>query len=372
MSPTIRRRILLCATGMTPQIVTETLYALALRSDPWTPHEIHLISTRAGAEQARLNLLSDSPGWFNKLCQDYRLPFIHFTSSTIHCIQNEAGEDLDDIRTPADNEAAANSIAELVRKLTEDEQTELHVSLAGGRKTMGYYLGYALSLYGRPQDRLSHILVKGAFEGHPEFYYPTPYEQIIQTRDPKAQALDCADAIVDIAEIPFVRLRDGLPKRLLTGKANFTETVEVANLAHGEAHLHIDTAAHSVRVNGISVKLTEQRFALLCWASERALSANPEIHWERYEEWHDEYLPLLCRLFGKNCSLVASTEDALKNAKNDDQCVKNYFQTVLARLKEDLEEELSEALADRCKIEKPKRHKTRGYRLPEDLKITIK
>ena len=46
------RRILLCVSGMSPQIVTETLYALACaRSPAWIPDEIHLISTRDGANQ---------------------------------------------------------------------------------------------------------------------------------------------------------------------------------------------------------------------------------------------------------------------------------------------------------------------------------
>jgi CRISPR-associated protein (TIGR02584 family) len=34
------------------------------------------------------------------------------------------------------------------------------MSIAGGRKTMGFYAGYALSLYGRAQDRMSHVLVE--------------------------------------------------------------------------------------------------------------------------------------------------------------------------------------------------------------------
>lgn len=372
MNPT-SRSILLCATGMSPQIVTETLYALAVRTkNAWIPDEIHLISTSTGAEQARLNLLSNSPGWFHKLCRDYKLPAIHFTTDTIHCIQSEDGVDLDDIRSPSDNEAAANSIAELVRKLTGNEKTELHVSLAGGRKTMGYYLGYALSLYGRPQDRLSHILVKGAFEGHPEFYYPTPYPKIIQTRDPKAQALDCADAIVEIAEIPFVRLRDGLPHRLLTGKANFTETVEVANLAQGLAHLHIDTATHKVSVNGISAKLTDTQFAMLYWFAKRAKSKNPEIHWGRYEEWNNDYLPLLRKLFANASDNVVTAEEAFKLVQKEDQLsAKSYFEPTLSKLKKTLKEDLSAALAARCAIQKTGRSDKNGYSLPADLKITI-
>ncbi|MBP6582128.1 MAG: hypothetical protein KA204_01445, partial [Chromatiaceae bacterium] len=45
------RRILLAVTGLTPQVVTETLYALAMeRQPPFIPTEIHLLTTAEGAE----------------------------------------------------------------------------------------------------------------------------------------------------------------------------------------------------------------------------------------------------------------------------------------------------------------------------------
>ena len=48
------RRILLAVTGLSPQIVTETLYALAVEGEPrWMPTEIRIITTRRGAEKAR-------------------------------------------------------------------------------------------------------------------------------------------------------------------------------------------------------------------------------------------------------------------------------------------------------------------------------
>jgi len=57
------RRILLCASGLSPQIVTETLYALTLPGEiRVVPTEIHLLTTAEGAERARLTLLSDKPG----------------------------------------------------------------------------------------------------------------------------------------------------------------------------------------------------------------------------------------------------------------------------------------------------------------------
>lgn len=371
-----RRRILLCATGMSPQIVTETLYALAIRpaagQAPWMPDAIHLISTTTGANQAKLNLLNETTGWFHQLCRDYTLPAIEFNPSTIHCIQNAQGMNLDDIRSPHDNEAAANSIAELVRQLTQDAHTELHVSLAGGRKTMGYYLGYALSLYGRPQDKLSHILVSGAFENHPEFYYPTPHARIIQTRGDKPQALNCADAIIELAEIPFVRLRDGLPNRLLDGKANFTETVQIANLAQQPAHLHLNRTHRRASVNDIPLDLNDIQFTLLLWFAQRVESEHPHIH---LNDDYQEFIELIHATWPQNNwqnedqpNSVGKAIAALKTYKTEHY---EYFKTPLSRLNKALRESLGQALAERVMISKPHRAKNTGHSLPSDLKITI-
>jgi CRISPR-associated protein (TIGR02584 family) len=66
--------------------------------------------------------------------------------------------------------------------------------------------GCALSLFGRPQDRLSHILVTHEFEAHPEFVYPTLYELVTSWSSICAiptlthpRALNCADAKVQLA-----------------------------------------------------------------------------------------------------------------------------------------------------------------------------
>jgi len=132
------RRILLAVTGLSPQIVTETLYALAVASPaPFIPTEIHLITTAEGAERARLALLSDEPGWFHRLRADHHLPAIAFDTSHIHILHDAAGLPLADIRSPQDNLLCADFITEKVRELTADPDAALHVSIAGGRKTMG-------------------------------------------------------------------------------------------------------------------------------------------------------------------------------------------------------------------------------------------
>ena len=62
------RRILLAVTGLSPQIVTETLYALALTREPaFIPTEVHLLTTADGAKFARAALLHPDGGQFQAL-----------------------------------------------------------------------------------------------------------------------------------------------------------------------------------------------------------------------------------------------------------------------------------------------------------------
>ncbi len=221
---TYPRRVLVAVTGLSPQVVTETLYALAVqRRPPFIPTEVVLVTTRTGAEHAWLMLLSEDQGWFHRFCQDYGLTGIAFAENSIRILPDSQGNLADDIRTPEDNECAADYLADLVRELTQDPSCALHVSIAGGRKTMGYYLGYALSLYGRLQDRLSHVLISPPFESHPQFFYPTCAQRIIYALDKQQTPLDSSQAKVMLAEIPFVSLRHGLPEALLHGKARFSE-----------------------------------------------------------------------------------------------------------------------------------------------------
>lgn len=273
---TYQRRILLAVSGLSPQIVTETIYALAAQADaPFVPTEVHLITTREGANRAELSLLSDTLGWFHKLCSDYHLPGITFTRKHIHIMRDANERGMDDIRSIEDNRAAADFITQKVREFSADPNCALHVSIAGGRKTMGFYLGYALSLYGRPQDRLSHVLVSEPFENSMDFFYPTPYSRVLTLRDNKLA--DAVMAEVTLAEIPFVSLRHGLPAKLLSGHASFNETVIAAKAAMAAPELVIDLAQRSIRAGGIAVELPPAELALLAVFARRTVAGEPAL-----------------------------------------------------------------------------------------------
>lgn len=218
------KNILFLVTGMTPQIITETVWALACdpnKQDKWIPDEVHVLTTEHGFNLINTRLLDK--GVFERFKMDYpTLKNIKFDKSYIAIIHHN-GKNLTDLKTPDDNEMSADLICEKVRQFTQDDNVCLHVSIAGGRKTMGFYAGYALSLYGRSQDKMSHILVEENFENVPDFYYPTPDDfEIIHD---KGHSLNAKNAKVWLADIPFVRLRSSLGANAMVHHQKFSDVV---------------------------------------------------------------------------------------------------------------------------------------------------
>lgn len=344
------RRILLAVTGLSPQVVTETLYALAVSGRPaFVPTEIHLITTAQGREHARLNLLSHDPGWFHRLRADYGLPAIAFDADHIHVLTDVTGAPLTDIRTPEENELAADFICSVVSGLTREDNAALHVSLAGGRKTMGYYLGYALSLFGRPQDRLSHVLVSAPFESHPQFYYPTPREAIIHTLDREQRPLDCREAVVTLARIPLVRLREGLPPRLLDGSARLSEIVAAANRAMLPPRLVLEVGKRRVFADEQPVDLSPTEMVLLLWLAERTKRGEPEVDWTTPEA-AEEYLRTARRLINPASGEFERIERAFEWRKPAAIKLAEYFQPHKSRINKAFETALGPTAARRYLI----------------------
>ena len=267
-------RILLMVTGRTPQVVTESIYALTQRPNPFVPTQVHLITTAEGAQDANLALLDPNDGWFHRLCADYDLTGIAFDATHIHSIRGADGQPVADIRTEEEHRACADLITELVRDLTADEDgSALHVSLAGGRKTMTYYLGNALTLFGRPQDRLSHVLVPAPYETNREFFYPSPASRPLYV-EPLKRWFDAKDAQITLAEIPFVRLRNALPGRfkgLASGAASFTEVVTALQSALHPPSVKVDYRRGGIELeDGSFVPLTPADLAFYGWLAARA------------------------------------------------------------------------------------------------------
>ncbi len=279
------RRILLCVSGNSPQIITETLYALAVEPGDrpsFVPTEIRVLTTSRGAEQTRLSLLAADRAKLRELCQDYGLTGIHFDEQCIEVFKRTDGSPLEDIITPDDNRDAADHITRLVAELTSDAQTAIHASIAGGRKTMGFYLGYAMSLFGREQDRVSHVLVSPGFTDHRDFFFKPKHP--ITLRNAQGWEMSTDDARIHLAEIPIVRLRSTEFSVVSDRKMGFADAVARANLlaAGTEFRLKVDRSSGRnagrgiVTLNGMDLKLQPSSVALVHWMARRRLAEAKE------------------------------------------------------------------------------------------------
>lgn len=171
-------------------------------------------------------------------------------------VPDAEGNPVDDARTYADQEALSDFIVRHVGQLCRNEHVSVHASLAGGRKTMTFFLGYAMTLFGRMHDRLSHVLVDAEFEGNRQFYYPTPKTKKIESRGNNGY-LDASLAKVMLAEIPFIRQRNQLNKQVFANLENqsyrdMTRLQNNLNTTHVE--LHLDIARLTAQISSDSIQ----------------------------------------------------------------------------------------------------------------------
>lgn len=243
------RRVLVCVIGLAPQVLTETLYSLAIQAwPPWIPTEIHVVTTAAGARTLRKSLLVDGETPYKELLRDY-LPGspIAFDDTAAHL--HEITRDdvvLEDIEDPEGSSAAADTILGVVARLVADGNCAIHASIAGGRKTMGFYLGYAMSLLGRPQDRLSHVLVSKPFEDHREFFFPPKQPRDLQLKDGKT--VSTSVATVTLAPIRVVMFAEGLREKIIEQGLGFDALVQQAESDLVPQAVRITPAGHMITV----------------------------------------------------------------------------------------------------------------------------
>ena len=210
---------LVAVVGNTPQVMTETLWAL--RIDRGVPiDEVFVITTTVGQKTCQKRLLDEDR--FENMLRDYKIDpkTVAFDADHIYVFEDAEGNFLDDVRTSAENRIARDGIFELIETLTQDDQVALHCSLAGGRKSMGFILGAAIHFFGRPQDQLYHVLVSmpEIERSDASYYYPpkkpepimifnrgTGQEEPLVVRGQKVMS----DAVsIELADVPFCRLRD--------------------------------------------------------------------------------------------------------------------------------------------------------------------
>jgi CRISPR-associated protein (TIGR02584 family) len=295
--------VLLAVTGMSPAVLTETVWALAHENPPVIPDRVIVVTTAAGRDCLERDLFTPNPSSGGcTVWQSLRSAILPRTPTpksqppplTLVPIRVIASPDpttgrtreLADLRTPADNEAAADFLLEQVRAIVENPDTRLIASLAGGRKTMGALLYACLTLVGRETDRLTHVLVNEPFESLRGFWFPgQPGGPIAKSeiRNQKSEiSFDPTTAVVELADVPFVPLRNLFQRELGRPAGRFGVLVEscreqVRRAAGEHIRLAVEQSRPEIEVNGTRVKLAPREHLVLLFLVSRAKRGEPAI-----------------------------------------------------------------------------------------------
>lgn len=305
------RRILICTLGNSPQIATETADALMHDAErPWWPTLIELITTSEGLTNAARELLKPD-GWLTSLFAEgappvhiyvprrnsdgAERPFVVTWAGGWHAAAAIAGLPSDimtDVATATDTEIMGDLIKNRIWEWTRQAGTQVHVSIAGGRKTMSAHALLSLALVGRPIDGASHVLVEPEFEGLPDFWHRRQGKLLnsrSERRVPPAERVPPshkpANVSVTLVRVPTPILPDiEKPDRDYLGRMKLSvvaKQIEACNRFLSSPQVIFDDNENKIVVNGIEASLTQTTYALL-----RFLAAARKGAWgESGEGW---------------------------------------------------------------------------------------
>jgi CRISPR-associated protein (TIGR02584 family) len=257
------KNILLAVVGTTPQVITETLYAL--HKEGRQVDAIYVITTRMGKETINAHLLPARDGQFRRYLREYNIDprTIAFDSDHIYTITDENGIEIDDIAGAEENERLLKACLDLTFHLTKEKDSTVYFSIAGGRKTMSASLMVAAQFYGRQQDRVYHVLVSPEYESNRDFFYPPvesrPITLIDENGHPYLKETRYAD--ITLVPIPFVSVRDNLSRGMLQEPSD-PATLMLSLVREEPPHLVIDLPAFKVTYKKLELDMMPSRMAL--------------------------------------------------------------------------------------------------------------
>jgi len=260
--------VMLAVVGLSPQVVTEAVYALACEGRE--VDEIHLITTRNGRDEIMKQLISPGDGRLAALCREYGIRLPDCGPHTLHVLKGDDGIETGDIHTQEDNERLLSLCLELAWKHTGREDCAVCFLVAGGRKTMTSCLTLAAQLYGRPRDRIYHVLVSPEFESCRDFWYPPKMSVPITLRDPNGNpySKESRYATVNLVPVPFVSLRNRIDQNLLERPRPPAELI--ASLVRDEEKtLSIDLETGRMAYGNQECDLNPAHLALYAWFAAR-------------------------------------------------------------------------------------------------------
>ena len=193
--PTVESRqkhVLVAILGTSPAVLTEAVWALAMRKNI-VPDKIVVLTTTEGHDKFFKDVCDKHEHRWRNLCADLNeagkaIDEKIIGHASFKIFPNENNDFADDLRSYGANMLAADMMVEELVRFNKGKEWVIHGLIAGGRKTMTALFFSCMCLLARKGDKVYHVLGP---EKDPDFYYPhTPSE---------------ADK-VNLFSVPFVRI----------------------------------------------------------------------------------------------------------------------------------------------------------------------
>ena len=268
--------VLLVLCGRTPAVVTETVWALVERGD--LPDEIIVLTTETGREDL-IKALFEQGIWL-RLRNRLNPPAakLRFGNSQYHIrlvAQPSRQRDSADIRQADEASEFGDFVLNVLREYTENQDTRVVFSVAGGRKSMTAVALQCMSLLARPRDRACHVLVPAPFDAprlDPAFYFPTDTEHVCGEK-----TVSGADVTVTLHDIPFIRCRDVFRREYARLPGTFRDTVLLANRTLQMPRVTLIPARLSCQVGGSDIRLGITEYAFFWMLCKRCAEGRPAV-----------------------------------------------------------------------------------------------
>ena len=315
--------VLIAGMGTSPAVLTETVWALAHQKKLVVPDEIVVLTTKPGKDALRTAVMSGGPSVWERLKAALRKEKIAidgklvFGDTSIRVMPDESGNEIVDLRTGADNLRAADFMLGELRKYTEDTETTILCSIAGGRKTMSALLFSCMTLLGREQDKVYHVLLPPVFEQgvEPPFFFPEP--GVTYTAKATGKKYKANKVQSELFEVPFVRMRGWYQEKFKNIPPSYRTLISkvqtVAPPAVAYPEIEIDAWNGVVWLNGHIVSMSKPCFAMLMLLADGCPA----------KDLHGKLLALHKQTGAAKCDWLASFQEGSRFA--DENCPEDVY-----------------------------------------------
>ena len=248
--------------GTSPAVLSECLYYY------YSPHyginrqfsDIKVITTTKGRDLLVKSMFTDGVLVQLEAALGMKSGQIPFTISDIMVIENETtGEEIQDLLTSEENEAASNMISNWIKHYTDTDGVRLTATVAGGRKTQSAIMALAFQLYGRTDDELIHIIAPDERMMDREWFFPS------EPADPTQ--------FLSVSDVPVLRVGRYLSRNLNQSTESMVREIQESLYAARPIE-RIEIEKNLLYVDGEEVKITPREASYYRYFLKRRVNAS--------------------------------------------------------------------------------------------------